>query len=148
MDETFSRRACGRAGQTVNAAEPEGLERSASGSGACRAGIAVAIVTSFLIVWTTVVRDDGTGIGFFLVIMAAGVGGFAVRFRPAGMARTMLGVAIMQLFYGGAMATAPVTASLPGGVFRAVLSGAVFGALWLVSATCFRAAAMRNPDGV
>jgi hypothetical protein len=28
-----------------------------------------------------VVRDDGNGIGFFMVVLAAGVGGFAAWFR-------------------------------------------------------------------
>ena len=112
-----------------------------TGSLTYRAGVATALVTSFLTVWTTIVRDDGTGAGFFLVIMAAGVGAFAAWFRPAGMARTMLGVAIMQASLSLAVATAPVTASLPDGVFRAVVFGGVFAALWLVSAGFFRAAA-------
>jgi len=66
------------------------------GSGAYRAGIGVAVVGSLLTVWTTIVRDDGNGIGFFMVIMAVAVGWFAAGFRAAGMARTMIGVAVMQ----------------------------------------------------
>jgi len=58
-------------GKGVGAAESNAFAGSKTGSRAYRAGIAVAIVTSFLIVWTTVVRDDGTGIGYFLAIMAA-----------------------------------------------------------------------------
>lgn len=133
-------------GNTIDTAKSESLASRASGSRAYRAGIAVAIMASFLIVWTTVVRDDGTGIGYFLVIMAAVVGGFAARFRPAGMARTMLGVAIMQLLNSVAIATAPTPASLPDGSLKAVLFGAFFAALWLISATFFRGAAVRNPD--
>ena len=102
---------------------------------------AVALVTSFLTVWTTVVRDDGNGVGFFLLIMAAVVGGFSAWFRPAGMARTMLGVAIMQALLGALIATAPSTASVPGGAFKALLFSAIFAALWLVSAGFFRIAA-------
>jgi hypothetical protein len=102
---------------------------------AYRAGVAVAIVTSLLTIWTTIVRDDGNGAGFFMLILAALVGAFAARFRPAGMARTMIGVAVMQLLLGALIATAPVTASLPGGPSRAVLF------LWLVSAAFFRIAA-------
>jgi hypothetical protein len=108
---------------------------------AYRAGVAVALVTSFFTVWTTVVRDDGNGIGFFLLIMAALVGGFSAWFRPAGMARTMLGVAIMQALLGALIATAPSTASMPDGAYKAFLFSAVFGALWLVSAAFFRIAA-------
>jgi hypothetical protein len=108
---------------------------------AYRAGVAVALLTSFLTVWTTIVRDDGTGIGFFLLIMTAAVGGFAAWFRPAGMARTMLGVAIMQVLLGVAIATAPSTASTPDGSFKAMLFSGVFTALWLISAAFFRIAA-------
>ena len=118
----------------------EGADR-ASGSRAYRAGVAVALATSFLTVWTTVVRDDGNGIGFFFVIMAAAVGGFSAWFRPAGMARTMVGVAIMQVLLGVAIATAPSTASIPDGPLKALLFSAAFAALWLISASFFRAAA-------
>ena len=109
-----------------------------------RAGAAVAFVTSFLTVWTTIVRDDGTGIGFFLLIMAAAVGAFAAWFEPRGMARTMLGVAIMQLLFGIAIATAPSIAGVPGGSLRVLLFNGFFAALWLISAALFRVASSRN----
>ena len=117
-----------------------------SESGTYRAGVAVAVLASFLTVWTTIVRDDGTGIGWFQVIMAAVVGGFAAWFQPAGMARTMLGVAIMQALLGIAIATAPSSASMTGGLFKPVLFSCLFAALWLVSAALFRAAATRCRD--
>jgi hypothetical protein len=117
------------------------LAERASGSRAYRAGAAVALVTSFLSVWTTIVRDDGNGIGFFMVILAAATGAFSAWFRPAGMARTMLGVAIMQALLGLAIATAPVTASIPDGPSRALMFGGFFTVLWLISASFFRAAA-------
>ena len=118
----------------------------ASGSRAYRAGVAAAVVTSFLTVWATIVRDDGTGIGWFLVIMAAVVGAFSAWFQPAGMARTMLGVAIMQASLGAAIATAPSTASMPGGSFKPLLFSSFFAALWLISATFFRIASKRNGE--
>jgi hypothetical protein len=121
---------------------------SPSGQGdgrrAYRAGVAVALATSFLTVWTTIVRDDGTGIGFFLVIMAAGVGGLAAWFTPAGMARTMLGVAVMQASFALAIATAPSTASLPDGGLRTLLFSGMFVLLWVVSAAFFHASAQRR----
>ena len=110
------------------------------GSRAYRAGIAVAILTSFLTVWATVVRDDGNGIGFFMLIMAAVVGGFSAWFRPDGMARTMVGIAVMQMALGMLMATAPSTASMPDGPLRALLFSVVFAGLWLTSAAFFRVA--------
>ena len=108
------------------------------------AAVAVALLASFLTVWTTIVRDDGTGIGFFLIIMAAVVGGFSAWFRPDGMARTMVGVAIMQLLFGAAIATAPSTGNVPDGQFKALLYNSFFAALWLISAALFRAASRRN----
>ncbi len=120
-----------------------GAVKQAGGSWPYRAGVAVAILTSLLTVWTTIVRDDGNGIGFFLLIMAIGVGAFAAWFRPAGMARTMVGVAVMQLMLGIAIATAPITARIPDGPFRAMLFSGVFALLWLLSAALFRAAARR-----
>jgi len=114
---------------------------STGGFRAYRVGVAIAIATAFLTVWTTIVRDDGNGIGFFLLIMAAAVGGFSGWFRPAGMARTMLGVAIMQVLLGSLIATAPSTAALPDGPSRTLLFSGVFAALWLVSAAFFFAAA-------
>jgi hypothetical protein len=95
-------------------------------------------VTSFLIVWTSIVRDDGQAMGNFGVIMAAIVGAYATCFRPSGMARTMLGVTAMQVLVGIAVATAPITAAEPDGVMKAIVSSSVFAALWLVSAALFR----------
>jgi hypothetical protein len=120
------------------------LAERVSGSRAYRLGVAVALASSFLTLWTTIVRDDGNGIGFFLLIMAAAVGAFAAWFRAAGMARTMLGVAIMQALLGIAIATAPVTARLPDGPSRALLFSGFFVVLWLMSAGLFRAAARRG----
>jgi hypothetical protein len=117
-----------------------------SESRAYRSGVAVALLASFLTLWTTVVRDDGTGIGWFLVIMAAVVGSFSAWFRPAGMARTMLGVATMQAFLGIATATAPSSATMPDGSFKALLFSGFFAALWLISAALFRAAVTRGHE--
>lgn len=117
------------------------LAERASQSRAFRAGIALVLVTSLLIVWTTIVRDDGNGIGYFLIVMAAGVGAFAAWLQPAGMARTTFGVAAMQVLLGLAIATAPVTTRVAGAAFQALSFNMVFAVLWLVAALCFHAAA-------
>jgi hypothetical protein len=117
------------------------MARRGSGSTAYRAAVALAVVTSLLTVWTTIVRDDGNGMGFFMVIMAAAVGGFAASFRPAGLARAMAGVAVMHATVGLLIATAPVTASVPGQSVKALAFSGVFAALWLASAGLFRTAA-------
>ena len=113
----------------------------AGGSGAYRAGVAVAAVASLLTVWTTIVRDDGNGVGFFMLIMAVAVGWFAAGFRAAGMARTMLGIAVMQAMLGALVATAPVTAGVPGGPAKAVLFSGAFALFWLISGAFFQKAA-------
>ena len=118
-----------------------GSNKEGIGSRSYRAGVVLAVATSLLIVWTTIVRDDGSGAGSLMLVMAAGVGAFAAWFRPAGMARAMLGVAVMQAVLGALTATAPVTASVADGVLNAVLFNGVFSALWLLSARCFQSAA-------
>jgi hypothetical protein len=111
------------------------------GNRAFKAGVGLAFLTAFLIVWTTIVRDDGNAIGHFMVIMAVAVGWFGAGFQAAGMARTMVGVAAMQVAVGMLIATAPVTATVPGESLKALLYSGFFVVLWLISAACFRAAA-------
>lgn len=112
--------------------------------GTYRAGVAVVVLSSLLTVWTTIVRDDGQGIGFFLLILAVPVGGFAALFEPAGMARTLLGVAAMQVVFGVANATAPIIASQPDGSFKALVFSGFYTALWLAAGAFFRAAAKKK----
>jgi hypothetical protein len=57
------------------------------------------------------------------------------------MARTMVGVAVMQAMLGALIATAPITTSVPGGSMKALAFSSVFALLWLTSAACFRSAA-------
>lgn len=114
------------------------------GRNAYRAGAAAAVATSVLTIWTTIVRDDGNGIGFFMLVMAAASGSVAVWFKADGLARAMVGVAIMQILLGIAIATAPSTARIPGAVQNILSFSAVFAMLWLISAACFRAAHVRG----
>jgi hypothetical protein len=123
------------------------LSRAGAASRAYRAGVAVAVVASFLTVWTTIVRDDGNGVGFFMVIMAVAVGWFAAGFRAAGMARTMIGVAVMQGAVGALIATAPIVSKVPGESMRALLFSTFFAGLWLVSGAFFRSAAKCGEAG-
>lgn len=116
------------------------MARADRNSWAFGGGIALIAVTSLLTVWTTIVRDDGSGGGYFMLILAAGVGGFAALFQPAGMARTMLGVAVMQAALGLLTATAPSTSSLPGGSMKVLIFTGGFSLLWLASAALFHLA--------
>ena len=117
------------------------LSERISASRAYRAGAGLALLTAFLTIWATFVRDDGNGIGFFMVVLAAMVGAFAAWFRAAGMARAMLGVAAMQALLGVALATAPDVAAVPGMAWRMLVFCSVFATLWLGSALLFAAAA-------
>jgi len=117
------------------------MTQQASGNRAYRAGVGVAIAAAFLTVWTTIVRDDGNGIGYFMVILGALVGAFAAWFRPAGMARTMVGVAVMELCVGSLIATAPITQAVPGASLQFMLYSGAFAGLWLISAAFFGASA-------
>jgi hypothetical protein len=124
----------------------DSMDGQARGGRAYRAGVALAVVTALLSVWTTIVRDDGNGIGAFMVIMAVAVGWFAAGFRAAGMARTMAGAAVMQGIVGALIATAPVTANVPGAPARALLFNGLFALLWLASGALFHAAAKAGRD--
>lgn len=109
-------------------------------------GVAIAILTSFLIIWTTIVRDDGSGAALFMIILAACAGAFAVEGHAAGLARAMVGVAAMQTALGMLTATAPITATVPDGVLKAVIYNGIATILWLASAACFHSAA-NEPSG-
>ena len=112
-----------------------------AGGGAFRAGVALAAATSLLLVWVTIVRDDGHGMGSLMIIMAVAVGWFAAEFKARGMARTMAGAAVMQVAAGMLIATAPIGARVPGESLRSLIFAGVFALLWLVSGACFRKAA-------
>ena len=116
-------------GSNERAAAPEGVRTY-------RAGIAAAVTASFLIVWTTIVRDDASGAGNLMIVLAAAVSAFAAGFSAAGMARAMLGVAAMTVVMGLLMATDPSTPYIE----RALLWTGIITGLWLVSAALFRAA--------
>jgi hypothetical protein len=109
------------------------------------AGFAIALAVSFLTLWTTIVRDDGSGLGRLAPVMAAAVAAFAVRLAPAGLARAALGVAVLQILIGLADATAPSTAAQPHGALKALAFSGVFAVFWLGSAACMRAAASAKP---
>lgn len=104
------------------------------------AGLSITAVTSLLVIWSTIVRDDGTGIGYFMIILAICVGWTAAAFEPGGMKRTLNGTAIMQVLLGIAIATAPESATAPGGPPRVLATNVIIAVLWLTAALLFRQA--------
>ncbi|HYC74644.1 hypothetical protein [Brevundimonas sp.] len=109
-----------------------------SGQLAYRAGVIVAVGTSFLITWSNlavgIIGDEDNPLNqiFFGVIAIALVGAFLVRFRPKGMAAAMLVTALAQF------GTAFVALAYEHIVF--VIVG-VFTLGWLLSVWLFREAA-------
>lgn len=114
------------------------------GVGAYRAGVAAAATAAFITVWFTIVRDDGHGIGFFAVIMAAAIGGWSGAWRAAGLARAMGGAAVMQLLIGSLIATAPIVAGVPGESQGFMMLSGLFAALWLGAGALFHRAAKQR----
>lgn len=124
----------------MNEAQPAG------GANYYRYGIVVAALAAFGIVWTTIVRDDGSGAAYFMIILASLAGGYATRFSADGLSRTMIGVAGMHVVQGLLTATAPITALQADGPLKAMIYNVGFAAMWLASSACFRIAAKRGPD--
>ncbi|HEY7004909.1 MAG TPA: hypothetical protein VH392_00350 [Sphingomicrobium sp.] len=119
----------------------------ASGSRAYRAGAAVAIGTSFLLVWINLAvgiignEDNPLNLMFFGVVAAAIVGSIVARFRADGMARAMIVAAALQGLIGVGVLLRGWGSSEPPGLLALFVLIEFFAATWLVSAWCFRKAA-------
>lgn len=104
-----------------------------------RAGFAVTIITSFLTIWVNLAvgmignEDNAANLVFTGVLTIAAIGAIAARFRPDGMARTMIVAAVAQ----GACAVYAVTL----GNARDAVFISIFCVFWLAAATLFRIAA-------
>jgi len=109
-----------------------------SGQLAYRAGMIVAVGTSFLITWSNlavgIIGNENNPLNqiFFGVVAIALIGAFAARFRPKGMAVTMLVTAVVQF------GTAFLALAYEHIVFGIV---GVFALGWLLAAWLFREAA-------
>ena len=114
---------------------------------AYRAGAAVAVLTSFLLVWVNLAvgfigsEDNPANLMFFGVIGIAVVGSLIARFRAEGMAKAMLTAAAAHALI------APITLIVgwgmmePPGAVALILLILVFTMPWLLSAALFRRAA-------
>jgi len=105
---------------------------------AYRAAVAVAVVAGFLMTWANlavgIIGDEGNPLNlmFFGVLVVGLVGALVARFKPAGLARTLVAMAVAQ------MVVAAVTLAV--GEMTFVFS-LFLTAAWLVSAALFRKAA-------
>jgi hypothetical protein len=105
---------------------------------AYRAAVAIAVVAGFVMTWINLAvgiigeTDNPLNLMFFGVLAIGLVGALLARFQAAGMARTLVAMAIAQAV------VAVVTLAV--GEMTFVLS-VFFAAAWLVSAWLFRTAA-------
>lgn len=105
-----------------------------------RAGVGVAIVGGFLLVWANLavgIIGDGenlANLGFFAVLLVGMAGALVAWFRPAGMARALNATAVAN----GALSLVCLVA---GRDDRGALLSLFFVLPWLLSAGLFRQAA-------
>jgi len=115
---------------------------------ACRAGVGVAVVTAFLLVWINLAvgiigsEDNPLNLMYGGVLAVAILGVLVARFRPGGMARALLAAALAQILV--AMIALIAGPDEPPGTLGILALNMIFAALWLVSAWLFRLAA-RQP---
>jgi len=121
----------------------------ASGSWSYRGGTAVALATSFLLVWINgavgIIGSENNPLNlvFFGVIAAALVGAIVTRFKADGMARAMTVAAVIQGMIGVGVFISDAGATEPPGHLALLFLIEAFAGLWLLSAWLFRKAARR-----
>ena len=120
----------------------EGMVR-ASRSWPYRLGAAVTVLAGLGLVWVNLavgfLGDEGNPANLmFLTVLAVAVGGAVLSHaHPAGMARTMLAAAVVQVLVAG-VGYAVGWASPGGkGLFEVILGSTLFGGLWLLAAALF-----------
>lgn len=104
-----------------------------------RGGFAVAVLAGFLMIWVSlavgIINDlsDQANLMFLGVLATAILGALAARFKPAGMSRTMVATAAVQMLIG-------VIALVGRMGIEALAFGSFLSVLWLLSAWLFRKA--------
>jgi len=110
-----------------------------------RAGAAVAVATSFLLVWINlavgIIGSENNPLNLlYAAVLAVALGGtIGARFRPNGMARAMAATGAVQALVG-LVAVLAAANEPPGPVGQVMLNGG-FAGLWLLSALLFRTSA-------
>lgn len=112
---------------------------------AYRWGFALALATTFLLVWIIPAvgifgrSGDAADLIYFGVFAVGVVGALIARFQPQGMARTLVAMATAQMLVD--------VIALMAGLGSKVILNAFFAALWIGSAFLFRKAAQGNQNG-
>lgn len=118
----------------------------ASDSWTYRAGVGLAVVTGFLLIWVNLAVGFLGGEGnlwnlLFLGVLAVGfLGAVGARFRAEGMMRAALATAAAQVAVGAAALVFDLGSPGAKGVYEAVVGTGLFTTLWLGAAGLFRIA--------
>ncbi len=112
-----------------------------------RAGTLVAVAAAALLLWVNAAvgifgsEDNDANVIFGVVLLVAVGGTLLARLRAAGVARAMRAAAVTQLMVGIAGWSAGWTSPGTAGLYEAMISTTVFGAMWLTAAALFDRAA-------
>ncbi len=115
---------------------------------AFRAAVGVAVVAAFLLIWINLAvgiignEDNPLNLLFAGVFAVAVLGALLARFRPRGMALALFATALAQIMV--AMIALIAGTNEPPGMIGILALNMAFAALWLISATLFRAAARQR----
>jgi hypothetical protein len=118
-----------------------------SDNAAYRCGVAVALGTSFLLVWINgavgMIGSEGNpaNLMFFVVILMAIAGAIGARFKAPGMARAMTVAGGAQMLIAVIVLLLRLGAAEPPGFPAVVVLIVLFALPWLLSAWLFRRAA-------
>ncbi len=123
------------------------LAARASGSWAYRGGAALALLTSFLLVWINGAvgiigsEDNPANLVFGVIILMAIAGTIVAKAKAAGMVRAMAVAASAQAVVGLVVFAKCIAANEPPGAFGMLVLIEGFALLWAGSALLFRRAA-------
>jgi hypothetical protein len=118
-----------------------------TGNVAYRAGVGVAVVAAFILVWMNLAvgiigsEDNPANLMYGGVLAVAILGALMVRFEPGGMARALAATAIAQALVGVIALIAGLGSTGANWPRVIVVLTGFFAALWLLSAWLFRKAA-------
>ena len=116
---------------------------------AYRAGFALAVAASFLLVWVNLavgiigneVENDVANLLFAGVILAWFIGGVFSGFRAKGMSYAMIAATLVHVAIG-------LFAAIAGWGYEAAVSGVLFCAMWIASFALFRKACVPASDSM
>lgn len=119
----------------------------ACGDWSYRGAVAIALATSFMLVWMNgavgIIGSEANpaNLMFFVVIAVAIAGAIVARFQAAGMARAMMAAAAVDLLIAAIVLLLRLGSAEPPGLFGVVVLIILFAVPWLISAWLFRRAA-------